>query len=70
MRALVCGAITNGLELARRTVWPSGAERATWSVAMVAFAPGRFSTTTGTPSSSCNRGCTMRAVTSFDPPGG
>ena len=37
---------------------------------MVPAAPGRFSTTTGCPSAWTRRSATLRAVTSFAPPGG
>jgi hypothetical protein len=51
-------------------VWPSGALCATLIMAMLPPAPGRFSTTTVCPSSSCRRGLSMRAATSVAPPGG
>src|SRR5262249_20651837 len=52
------------------TVWPSAGERATASVPMIVFAPGRFSTTTPWPSALL-KGCAIaRATTSFDPPAG
>ena len=40
------------------------------SVAIVAFAPGRFATITGCPRSCVNLGASCRATMSFDPPGG
>ena len=52
------------------TVWPSGFERATNAVPMPPFAPGLFSTTTGTPSDSAIFGAMSRLRMSPSPPGG
>ena len=56
--------------LARRSVWPSGAARATLSAPTLPPAPERFSTTTDWPSSAWYLGCRMRATMSISPPGG
>jgi hypothetical protein len=50
-------------------VCPSGAARATISVAMVWLAPGRLSTTTCWRSRSVSRGANARASMSVAPPG-
>ena len=50
-------------------VWPSGALRATCSVATLPAAPVRFSTTTGWPSPAVIPWATTRAVVSVLPPG-
>src|SRR3954451_9638258 len=55
---------------ASSSVWPSGAERATASVAIVALAPPRFSITTGWPQAACSPGARARAMKSVGPPGG
>src|SRR3989441_8567850 len=52
------------------TVYPSGACLATYSVAMLPPAPGRFSTMTGCPSTGCRPSAIRRASRSFEPPGG
>src|SRR2546422_314677 len=52
------------------SVYPSGACLATYSVAMLPPAPGRFSTMTGCPSTGCRRSAIRRASRSFEPPGG
>ena len=49
---------------------PSGALRATASAAMLPPAPGRFSITTGWPSSGAICSASSRAVMSAAPPGG
>ena len=54
----------------RNSVCPSGALRATASAAMLPPAPGRFSITTGWPSSGAIRSASSRAVMSAAPPGG
>ena len=51
-------------------VLPSGADLATYWVAIWLAAPGRFSTITGRPATSPRRGCSMRAAMSVLPPGG
>ncbi len=52
----------------KSSVVPSAAERATASVAMIAFAPGRFSTITGWPSATLMSCAMTRAMTSVGPP--
>ncbi len=52
------------------SVVPSGVDFATRSIAMLPFEPGRFSTTTGWPTSSESRCPTTRAEISGAPPGG
>ncbi len=52
-----------------RSVWPSGAALATVSSPIMPPAPGRFSTTTVSPSASCSLGAMKRAVVSAPPPG-
>ena len=54
---------------ATTSVWPSGALRATCSVATLPAAPVRFSTTTGWPSPAVMPCATTRAVVSVLPPG-
>src|SRR5262249_5070767 len=51
-------------------VWPSGADFATRSVPTTVPAPGRFSTTTGCPHTSCIFAATRRPTMSVAPPGG
>ena len=50
------------------SVWPSGAERATYSPAIVPPAPGRFSMMIGWPSASPMPACRMRVLMSTLPP--
>ena len=50
-------------------VWPSGFARAISSTAMMPFAPGLFSTTTGWPSVWRICSAMMRATMSVAPPG-
>ena len=52
------------------TVWPSAVARATTPVAVLPPAPGRFSITTGFPRLAESSGPSVRAITSFGPPGG
>src|SRR5262249_15154949 len=52
------------------SVYPSGCDFATRSIAMLPFEPGRFSTTTGCPTSSLSLWPTTRAEMSGAPPGG
>src|SRR5512138_3090038 len=51
-------------------VWPSGADFATRSVPTTVPAPGRFSTTTGWPQTSCIFAARRRPMMSVAPPGG
>src|SRR5690242_18309160 len=57
------------LEDAMRSVYPSGADFATASAAMLPPAPARFSTTTGAPSARPRGPAMARATTSGWPPG-
>src|SRR5438094_571763 len=52
------------------SVWPSGADFATRSVPTTVPAPGRFSTITGWPQTSCILPATRRPMMSVAPPGG
>ena len=52
------------------SVCPSGWARTTALIAMLPFAPGRFSTTTGWPSAACSPSWNSRAAKSVPPPGG
>src|SRR6266850_5349819 len=47
-----------------KSVWPSGAARATWSAARSALAPGRFSTTAGWPTCHATLAATTRVTRS------
>jgi hypothetical protein len=49
---------------------PSAGALATAAVPTLPDAPARFSTMTVVASRSCRQGCTRRAITSVDPPGG
>src|SRR6266571_5145038 len=55
--------------LLKRSVYPSGADLATYSFAMLVPAPGRFSTTTCWPRSSESFEASRRALMSTPPPG-
>src|SRR2546425_1520090 len=52
------------------SVWPSGGDFATRSVPTTVPAPGRFSTITGWPQTSCILPATRRPMMSVAPPGG
>src|SRR5690606_15519674 len=63
-------ALIGSAVVASSMVWPSGAARDTYSVPMLAAAPGLFSTVTGCCQILVSCAATSRAVISVDPPGG
>src|SRR6218665_444703 len=64
------GACASWLCSVMSSVWPSAAERATYSAAIIPMAPGLFSTTTGAPPMLIFRNpASARAVASLDYPG-
>jgi hypothetical protein len=65
-----CGATVKGLVVASATVYPSGLARASCAAAIVAPAPGLFSTTTGTFQRSRRYSAIQRAEMSPPPAGG
>ncbi len=64
------GVIVNGASMLMSSVWPSGADRATWAAPMLPEAPLTFSTTKGCFKVTERRVATSRATMSSGPPGG
>ena len=70
MLEYTCGLIVIRLSAPRRSVWPSGAARATSAAAALPLAAGLLSTTTGWPSAGEIFSASTRATMSGAPPGG
>src|SRR5712692_7053846 len=70
MKLIRWALIENGPGGATNSMWPSGGAFTTRSTPMLPFAPGRLSTTNGTPKLLLKSSASARARKSTDPPGG
>src|SRR6266851_1943232 len=70
MKLIRWALIENGPGGATNSMWPSAGAFTTRSTPMLPFAPGRLSTTNGTPKVLLKSSASARARKSTDPPGG
>src|SRR5882762_68596 len=70
MKDMSCALMANGPGGATNSMWPSAGAFTTRSTPILPFAPGRLSTTKGTPKLLLKSSASTRASRSTDPPGG